>query len=87
MMQLKCFKELGENLILCSFSTFNVGMHAGVVFVSQVRNCENTVPIEVKRLESPNHDLLSKKTEWALDHPYKLVEVNHAVTVDVKGLE
>jgi len=52
MMQLKSFKELCEDFVFGSFSAFDVGMHTGIVFVSQVSNRENTVSAEIKRLES-----------------------------------
>jgi len=87
MMQLKGFKELCENLILSAFSAFDIRMHTGVVFVTQIGNREDTVSVEVERLESSDHNLLSEKTQWALYYSHELVEVNHAIAIYIEGFE
>jgi hypothetical protein len=62
-------------------------MHRGVVFLSQVGYGEDAIAVKVESFESSDYNLLSELAEWALDHSYKLIEVNHTVTIGVERFE
>ena len=86
-MLLKGLKEFGQDLILCSFTALYIRVHAGVVLVAKIYNCENSVSIEVKSFKSSYDDLLSELTQWAFHYSHDLIEVDDSVAIGIERLE
>lgn len=62
-------------------------MHTGIVLLSDIVDCKNAVACEVKIFEDSKDDLLSELTEWTFYNSHKLVEVDHAITIEIKGFK
>lgn len=83
----KGVKELHENVVLSSLSSFDIGMLRGVVAALDVIDVNSSATVSVELLKSRSDQLFSELAHFSYYCSEKFIKVNSTVSIDVKGVE